>query len=378
MSDQPDTIFLSAGEASGDAHCANLIRSLKARYPHLRFVGIGGDRMTEAGCELLANTVGTAAMLYNAFKQVGYYRRLLKDVKEYFSGHKISKVVVCDSPAFNFHVAKLAKRFDIPTFFYVAPQLWAWAPWRIYKLRRCCDTLACILPFEEQWFRSRGINCRFVGNPLFDEMNLNVDSMRRDYANFSADKARIVLLPGSRDAEIEHLWQPMQAIAKHLRGSFTNISVHAVGSDIEKLAKLRETRIDGLECDFSTGDLFEQCRNADLALVASGSATLQVAAAGCPMVVMYQSNRILWHIAGRWLIRIKHLSLVNILAGRELVPEFMPYFTSVEPIVAAADNLLKSPEILRQTNRELLEIVRPMAAQTTSDTVADMIISDLV
>ncbi|AQQ69941.1 Lipid-A-disaccharide synthase [Limihaloglobus sulfuriphilus] len=378
MSNRHDTIFLSAGEASGDAHCANLIRSLRAREPHLRFVGIGGDRMAEAGCELLANTVKNAAMIYNAFKQIGYYRRLLKDVKEYFRGSEISKIVVCDSPAFNFHVAKLAKRFDIPTFFYVAPQLWAWAPWRIHKLRRCCDTLACILPFEQQWFRSRGINCRFVGNPLFDDMDLNVDSMRRDYGNFSADKARIVLLPGSRDAEIEHLWQPMQTIAKHLRGSFPDISVHAVACDTEKLDKLKASRIDGLECEFSTGDLFKQCRNADLAFVASGSATLQVAASGCPMVVMYQSNRILWHIVGRWLIRIKHLSLVNILAGRKLVPEFMPYFTSVDPIISAAENLLKKPEDMKQINHELLEIVRPMAAVNTSDTVADMIVSDLL
>ncbi len=153
-------IFLSSCEASGDAHCANLIKSLERVVSEdagkeegpisgIEFVGVGGQKMAEAGCELFEDSVRNAAMIYNAFGQVGYYYKLIRRIRGYLKANKVDLVVVCDSPAFNFHVAKAARKAKIEVLWYIAPQLWAWGAWRARKLRKRCTKLACILPFEK-------------------------------------------------------------------------------------------------------------------------------------------------------------------------------------------------------------------------------------
>jgi len=366
-------VFISACEASADAHCAHLIESVKSIDASVEFIGIGGEKMAAAGCELLENTVSKAAMMYNAFGQISFYIKLIKRVRRLFRDGQIDKVVVCDSPAFNFHVAKAAKKSSIPTLFYVAPQLWAWAPWRIHKLKRCCDQLASILPFEKKWFAKRGLDCEFVGNPLFDELAQKPIENLKDFSDYQPEKAKIVLLPGSRDAEIEHLWVPMQQIASKLKNVYPDIEIIAVASDQEKLAKLKGLQIKCLEISYSNETVIETCQKADYCFVASGSATLQVAAAGCPMTIIYQANKWLWHLVGRWLINAKHLSLVNILAQRELVPEFMPYFTSTSPIYETSLAQIADRNILARIGKELIEETSPLAIGNTSDRVAKML-----
>ena len=169
--DKTYRIFISAAEPSADAHCAGLITALQKSGYDIECVGVGGPKMAEAGCRLLETITGKAVMIYKAFRHVLHFYRLIKRITGFLKNNKVDLVIVCDSPAFNFHVAKAAKKAGIQTLFYVAPQLWAWAGWRIGKLRRYCDKLCCILPFEEDWFGQRGVEAVFVGNPLFDEVN---------------------------------------------------------------------------------------------------------------------------------------------------------------------------------------------------------------
>jgi lipid-A-disaccharide synthase len=368
-------IFISALEPSGEMHCANLIKRCKpvAADTAIEWAGFGGAEMEDAGCALLENTVGRAAMIYNVFGQLGYYRELIKRAGEFLSANRPDLVVVCDSPAFHFHIARAAKKLGIPVLFYVAPQLWAWAPWRIGKLRRCCDKLACILPFEEAWFQSRGVDAEFVGNPLFDELDYPIEQNIKSYADYVPGKAKIALLPGSRKAEIETLWEPMQEIALRIQRRFPEVHFYTAASDMNKLALLHEKRLRGFACQEQVGDLVSLCRQVDFAIVASGSATLQVAGAGCPMAVMYQSNRWMWHLVGKWLIRTPVLSLPNIVAGRRLVPEFMPYFTSTQPIADAAMAYLAEPAKLKKASMELIETVKPLAGGKAADKVAKMV-----
>jgi len=331
-------VFLSALEPSADAHCAGLVTALRRSGRNIECLGIGGPKMADAGCELLENTVSKAAMTYNAFAHLRHFYRLIKRIKLYLKTNTVDLVVVCDSPAFNFNIAKAAKKLRIPTLFYVAPQLWAWAPWRIGKLRKYCDKLCCILPFEQNWFASRRVDTTFVGNPLFDELEISISaSPRRKFDHFNADNAEIAIMPGSRAAEIRSLWQPMQQVAAALKKNHKNIKFTTVALDETTRQILETTRLDNFKCAFDIGSVYQTARKSDLALVASGSATLQVAAAGCPMVVMYNSNRLLWHLIGRWLITTKYLSLVNILAQYGLVPELMPHFGSVCPISARSN-----------------------------------------
>ena len=368
-------IFISACEPSADLHCANLIKAVNARTSgdnEIEWVGLGGDKMARAGCDLLEDTVEKAAMIYNVLGQIGSYIKRIKRVSAYLKSNKVDLVVVCDSPAFNFHIAKAAKRAGIPVLFYVAPQLWAWAPWRIFKLRRCCDRLACILPFEEQWFSNRKVDTTFVGNPLFDDVDSDLQAAYKDYDEFDIRTAKIALLPGSRDAEIETLWQPMQQIALKIRQRFPNCSFTAAAVNDEKLKALQSQQFDGFICDYIVDDVPGLATRSDIAIVASGSATMQVAAAGCPMVVMYQSSKLLWNLLGRWIIRARFLSLPNILAGKELVPEFMPYFDSIEPIYERCNALISDKNRLRRTSRELLELIEPMTKTNSANAVADI------
>ncbi len=369
-------IFISAAEPSADAHCAGLITALKENSYDVEFVGVGGPKMAEAGCELLEATSGKAVMIYKAFVHIIHYYMLIKRIKNYLIENDIDLVVVCDSPAFNFHIAKTSKKAGIKTLFYVAPQLWAWGRWRIGKLRKNCDKLCCILPFEQEWFGRKGVDTVFVGNPLLDK--LDIDSTKsKKYIEFKPENARIALMPGSRTAEIDSLWLPMQQIAIQLKKKYPAVTFVAVAVDAERQKVLKSKQIPGFECHYSIDSVYHTAEAVDFSIVASGSATLEVAAVGCPMVIMYQSSRILWHLAGRWIVRTKYLSLVNILAGRELVPEFMPYFSSVEPIVNSIESFLEDKNKLIQTSSSLIELIKPLADKEARREVAKVAIEML-
>jgi len=362
-------IFLSAAEPSADAHCAGLITTLKEKRPDIEFVGVGGPKMAKAGCTLLESTVGRAAMIYKALGQVAHFYKLIRRISRFLRTNRVDLVVVCDSPSFNFHVAKAAKKAGIKTLFYVAPQLWAWGGWRIGKLRKCCDKLCCLLPFEQDWFGRRGVQAVFVGNPLLDELEIDLAHYQR-YESFKPENARFAIVPGSRPAEIDSLWRPMQQIALRLKQKCPGATFVAVAVDSEREQILRAAQLPGFESQYVIDSVHNAARAADFAIVASGSATLEVAAAGCPMVIMYQSSRILWHLAGRWLLATKYLSLVNILSGKELVPEFMPYFSSIDPIVRAIEQLLEDGDELAELSRSLAKLTEPLAEKNAREEVA--------
>jgi lipid-A-disaccharide synthase len=184
-------------------------------------------------------------------------------------------------------------------------------------------------------------------------------------------------MPGSRPAEIKTLWPAMQEIAKRLKARHPNIKFTAAAADEKTAAFLQQSEIKSLRSNYAIDSVYETARKTDFALVASGSATLQVAAAACPMVIMYQSNKHLWHLVGKRIVTTKYLSLVNILSQKELVPEFMPYFSSVAPIVAACEKLLNVPEKLSNLSDELAELTKPLACGKTSQNVAQMVIEQL-
>jgi lipid-A-disaccharide synthase len=366
-------VFISAAEPSADVHCANLITAFKARAGDAAFFGIGGHKMAAAGCRLLEDTTHRAAMAHKSIKEVAHYWRLLRRVKRTFRLDRPDLVIVCDSPSFNFHVAKAAKRAGIQTMFYVAPQLWAWGSWRISKLRRHCDRLCCILPFEEQWFRQRGVQATFVGNPLLDAVGHDLSRNARTYSDLHKRPMKVVILPGSRTAEIETLWKPMQQIALKLRARYPDIQFMAVAVNERRKHQLRAAEEPGFQCEYSVDSVYSTASSADFALVASGSATLEVAAAGCPMIVMYQTNRLLWHLFGRWLVRSRFFSLANLIADRELVTEFMPYFTSIDPIAERAASLLADAASLTRLSHDLVAIAAPLAGRDASAEAATII-----
>ncbi len=377
MSKKTYRVFLSAAEPSADIHCANLIKAIRSKTSaDIEFVGIGGPKMAEAGCQVLENPTAQAKMLLGAVTEVWRFWKLLRRIKYYFKTTCVDLTVVCDSPSFNFHVAKLAKKQNIQTLFYVAPQLWAWAPGRIKKLRKRCDRLACILPFEYDYFTQRGVNTTFVGNPLFDNLPEPIPRPAKSYKKYDVSSPEIALVPGSRNAEINSLWQPMQQVAMELKKRFPGAKFTAVPVDEQRHKILQDKQLEGFSCEYKIWSVFQTAAEVDFCLVTSGSATLQVAGAACPMVIMYQSNRFLWHLLGKFIVKTKYLSLVNILSDRELVPEFMPYFRDIEPIIEAATGMLGRPDRMAKLSEELYELTLPLsqnASQNTGDIVLEMI-----
>ena len=368
-------VFMSAAEPSGDVHCAGLITALQSTGCNIEFVGVGGPKMANAGCELLENTVGKAAMIYKAFTQVPRYYRLVKRIERFMAGNEIDMVIVCDSPSFNFHVAKAGKKAGARTLFFVAPQLWAWGGWRIRKLRKCCDKLCCLLPFEQDWFSRRGLDATFVGNPLLDELTID-PAHHEKYEAFEPARAKFAIMPGSRPAEIDSLWRPMQQIALRLKEKYPQATLVTVAVDASRQQLLRDSQIPGFECESSVDSVNKTAGAVDFSIVASGSATLEIAASGCPMVIMYQSNRVLWYLFG-WIMKTKYLSLVNILADRELVPEFMPNFSSIDPIVARIDQLVQDKNALVRISSELTELTKPLAEKKACEEVAKIALREL-
>ena len=210
----------------------------------------------------------------------------------------------------------------------------------------------------------------FVSNPLLDGVTQDLTPHIRNYAAYDPNQVKVGLMPGSRSAEIDLLWQPMQEIAIQIKQTCPQATFTVVATDNDRKALLSSLEIPEFDCEYSVDSVRETAKRMDFCLVTSGSATVEVATVGCPMIVMYKASRLGWYLAARWLIKTPYMSLVNILANRELVPEFMPYFTSIDPLVDAARSLIQSPKQLAQTSEDLIKITQPLARQNTADTVA--------
>ncbi len=370
------TLFVTAADVSGDIHAAKLIRALSGRLPGARFVGVGGEHMAEAGCELLDRTTGRATMLTHSVGHILYYHRLIRRVAKEMAEQRPAVHIPVDSPAMNWHLAKAARRRDIPVMYYICPQVWAWAPWRVRKLRRLTDVVACILPFEPCYLRPRGVNAHYVGHPLFDELDAPDPPDLDDPAR--TGRWRIALLPGSRAGEISDHVPPLVAVYDHLRRKYpqAEFAFTAVGPEAADRIRAAAGR-DDLPMEVSRTP--EVLKRSHFAVVVSGTVTLEVAHFGVPMVVFYRAGRVAYHLLGRWLIRTKYLSLVNILAGKELVPELMPWFGDVGELIGTVDAMLAHPGRLERIRQALLELVRPLKATegTSADQAAELVVKTM-
>lgn len=327
--------------------------------------------MAQAGCNLLENTVDTSVMGLHALTKLRHFQKLLRQVKHFFNDTKPDLLVVVDSFAWNSHVAKAAQKVAIPVLYYVAPQLWAWAPWRIKKLKKTADRVACILPFEKEWFSARGLQTDYVGHPLFDDSRKIPLPIPR--SNLDKDFPTIVLLPGSRNQEIKHLWAPMQQIAKNIQKRYPNTKflVNTPNDTIQHA--LQENKDPYLDIEFRQTGIEAVTRYADLTLVASGTATLHVAAQCCPMIVMYYVHPLQWHLLVRWLIKMEHYALVNILAQKELVPEFIPFYRQIDQVSATVLEFLKDENKRFAARKALQTLIKPLNRPGTAKSVARMI-----
>ena len=390
------TIFFAAFEPSGDILAARLMEELKRREPTIRFVAFGGPKMQAAGAELLETTTEHAKMALGALSEVQNHRRRLKVLTAWLKKNDIAALVPVDSPAANWSVCRMVRRHrpKAKVVHLVCPQVWGWASWRVRRLEKLSDRVLCLLPFEPDWLGARRVEGLFVGHPVFEEQEavlaeVSLDGLpgpERGDGGVLTEGAgvKLALMPGSRKSELEKNWPTMLEVFRRLsvehgveglRGvvalrepgdrAVLDAVMEEVGGDLEWPA--------GLEV--VAGRTEDALAWADVVFVKSGTSTLQVAARGVPMVAFYNASALVWKVLARWLISTETFALPNLVsewqgAGRA-VPEFIPHFGAVDPLVAALLPLLVEPDVREAQRRALAKVGEAFAGVDFAAAAAD-------
>ncbi len=311
-------VLFVAGEASGDLHAAGVAQSLAKLRPDLKLTAIGGDRLQAAGAEIIERYDEMAVMGFvEVLRTIPEHFFLLKRLAARLHSGKVALLVLVDYPGFNMKLAEEAARAGVPVLYYVTPQVWAWGAGRLPKLKRLVRKAAVILPFEENLLRGHGIDAEFVGHPLLDRAaNMPSRDEARSKLGIGADEKVLALFPGSRVQEIERHLDDFVETASRLESRFNGLKVIVSAAST--------VSIDSTRCPYQvfTSDSLTVLRAADAALCKSGTTTLEAAICGCPLVVAYRTGTISYLLA-RQFVKISHIALVNVVAGREVAREFV-------------------------------------------------------
>lgn len=370
------SILFTAFEPSGDDHASAVIGELRRRHPELPIYAWGGPKMERAGATLVHRTGDDAVVGMPGWRDIRRHLRMRREIDLWLRGARPSVHVPVDSPGANFAIARLAKRAGCKVVHLVAPQLWAWGPWRINKLRRRTDHVLCLLPFEEAWFRVRGVPATFIGHPLFDEPvdveALDAEARERDLPRGGI---RLLLLPGSRAKELKRNFPVMLDTFKELSVTHAGLAglVAATNRESASMLLARADELGGWPENLwmIKGATDLGVRWCTAAIAVSGTVTLQVARQHTPMVILYKTNELTWNWVGRRLITTRFISLPNLIAGCEAVPELFPYFKGHDRLTRAVDALISDPDAMESQRRALIAICDRFAGHTASAGAAD-------
>ena len=332
-------IYFSAGDASGDVHGANLIRALRELEPAMECAGLGGQNMAAAGMELHDDLAGRGIMGFTeVLKSFGAVRELYYQTYARLRRDRPDLLVLIDYPGFNIRLGRRVKKdLGIPVVYYISPQVWAWKKNRLYTLAKFVDRMLVILPFEKELYTRVGLDCVFVGHPLLDHIEATPVS-----GKYEGDCV-VGLLPGSRAQEIERILPVMIAVARGIRERHPEARFLAPCVDAARTEQIRRLAGD-FPLEVAQGETYEVLHAARFCMVASGTATVETALFGVPMVILYRVAETTYRLA-RAVVDIDRIGMVNILAGRRIVPEFVQHAAQPDAILPVALNLIAdSPE----------------------------------
>jgi lipid-A-disaccharide synthase len=344
-----------AGEASGDLHAAKVIHELKTLDPSLTAFGIGGDLLAAEGVELLHHAREMAIVgLFNVLRHLRFFRRVFDELLERIERERPDAILLVDYPEFNLRVAKRCKALGVKVLYYISPQVWAWRRGRVKGIARVVDHMLVIFPFEAHFYREHGVPVTYVGHPLVDELPSPAAKQKNE-------TLQIALLPGSRKHEVHSLLPPMLDAVKALGRDGMAVDAFVIRAPTITAAELLEIMAAaGTYVRIVPYDGGETLAGADVALSSSGTATLEAAIVGTPVIVMYRLSP-LTYLAAKRLVKVPHFSLVNIVAGREVVPELIQHDVNGERIAAEVRRLLEPARQARV--REALAHVRASLGQ---------------
>ncbi|MFH1581535.1 MAG: lipid-A-disaccharide synthase [Pseudomonadota bacterium] len=370
------TVMIIAGEASGDIHGSRLVTAMHKRNSGLFFYGIGGRALRAAGVKILVNAEELSVVgITEVFSKLRGILKGIRIAKRSLKRMRPDLLILIDFPDFNLHVAATAKKLKIPVLYYISPQVWAWRPGRVNKIGKLVDHMAVILPFEQQFYRKHNVPVTFVGHPLLDNKNAT-DSICKD---ITTRESVIGLFPGSRDREIARHLPVMLKAAGVISKQAGNVKfIISIASSVERehiedIVKNYKQTIDFDIVADSVDKVFRKCR---LVVAASGTVTLEAAISGTPMLIIYKVSPISYWL-GKIMIRVKNIGLVNLIAGREIVPELVQSKASPKNIADRVLNMLNDASGLEMLRNELLGVRESLGGPGASERVAEIALSML-
>lgn len=370
-------IFIIAGELSGDLIASMLIKELLRQDASLRITGLGGERMEEAGATIRTNLVRDLAIIGFAEVVAKYprIRKIFYDTVDYLREHRPAVLVLVDYPGFNLRIAEQAHQLGIKVVYYVCPQVWAWHKSRIKKIREFVDKAYVILPFEESFLRQGGVDAEFVGTPWLDLMKLTMDRAQViEHFGLDPGKKLIGLLPGSRKKEISSLLPVMLEAAEKIQAADPDVQFVIPRAPTVKI-ELFEHFLTMAQVKVHIVDAYRYNVRAalDLAIVASGTATLETGLLGTPMVIIYKVAYLSWLI-GKAIVKIPYIGLVNIVAGDMVVPELLQDQCTPQNIADRCLQILNDPKENERVRYQLSKVKDKMGEPGTSRRVAERVL----
>ncbi len=372
------SFFIVAGEASGDIHGGALVRALKKKCPEIEIFGIGGDDMAASGVEIIRHISEMSLFGFSEIlKHVPSIFKLFQQMKDIINKRRPELAILIDYPGFNLRLAKMIKKQGIDVIYYISPQVWAWGKRRIERIAKCVDRMLVIFPFEESIYRNRGVDAFFVGHPLKESVKASESKIRFfNRTGLSEEKITVGLLPGSRKQEVERLLPEMVRAVSIIKKRVDKIQFilaksASLGDDIyERYIKDSESAV------MVRQSTYEVMAYSDIVIVASGTATLETAILGTPMVIVYKVSIISEFII-RAVIRLRNVGLVNIVAGRTIVPELLQRDAKAKRIAEEVINILSDEKRREKIKKDLMEVSRSLGGRGASERAAERIIEFL-
>jgi lipid-A-disaccharide synthase len=374
--------MIVAGEASGDKHGAKLVSALRALRPDMRFefFGAGGDEMRQAGVDTLVDAREVAIMgALEVARALPKFLRVFRRLREAANKRRPRLIVLIDWPEFNLRLARRLKRDGHRVVYYISPQIWAWRSYRIRTVRRYIDKMLVILPFEKEYYERAGVEVDYVGHPLLD--SAHVTATREEFSSrhgLNSSKPVIALLPGSRHSEMKYILPPMVEAARLLSRSHPHFQFilplartfgpDEIASQIGQIGQTGSTSLRVIE-----HDTYNAIAAADLAVVASGTATLETAIIGSPLIIVYRASQLNWRIF-RPLINTPFVGMPNLIAGKEIAPELLQDDLNPENLAKLIVEFLSDPARLGRSRDDLAEVRKKLGEANASERAANKIL----
>lgn len=372
-------ILLTVAEVSGDFHAANLVGAIKRIDADVEFVGIGGERMRQAGVDVRAITVHMGAVgIWEGLKYYPSFFRIEKKIKRMLQEEPPDLLVLINSRDFNLRIARLAKKRGIPIIYYIAPPAWAWPDWATKRTIRDITKVIAIFPFEDEFYRGVGANVTFVGHPLVGVARPSLNkSEAYEKFNLTSSHPIIGLLPGSRAYEIDSLLPIMLRAAAKIKRSLKGAQfLLPVAASVFKKKINRMVEGSGIEVKVINNNIYDLMSVSDLVITASGTATLEATCLATPMIVVYKTSLGTW-ILGHILIKFPYISLPNILAGRRIVPELLQFRAAPNRLANLTLSLWDDSQKLEQMKIELNKVARKLGEPGAVERAARVVLESL-